>query len=90
LPELDGQYAGALQLSIIAGASCDTSRYSVTRSTLLKSSSSCAAALISCLLASANIPACTMTTAAEASSIPDHRAKKVAAKTTMDPRPEDD
>jgi hypothetical protein len=44
-PWLDGQYAGGLLFSIIAGASCGTSRYSTIRSTELKSSSSWAATL---------------------------------------------
>lgn len=104
-PVFDGQYAGGLVFSIIAGASCSTPKYSSTRSMLLKSSSTCAATLnqiheqrakphipctclTSCLLASANIPAWTMTMAARPSLTPLHSANIVEANTTTEPRPD--
>lgn len=102
-PDEEGQYAGGRNSLMIGGASWGTSRYSITRSTLLKSNSSCAATLgwrlrrhraykgptylTNWRLASANAPAWLMTTAVKPSVIPECSAKSVAMNTTIEPKP---
>jgi len=86
-PLVDGQYAGGLFFSIMAGASCDMPRYSTACLTTLKSSSSYARTCTGWWDASTKTPACTITTTADPLETLCKRAKRVMRYTMAELRP---